>query len=305
MCRGKADLRRILQTFSLTIAIMMIAIAPARADSLSDFLKRKIEQARMAESERMYDVALSAYREAIERSVGTSEGTRSVLKKRAALYEQLHLFDKAEEDLTRAFSLEPAEAKDFIDRGYFYMRRARYRDAFNDFMEGARRDAQDPLYIYGAARALAASREYDNAVKFYGEAIKLDSSNGKFFLGRAEALVNLGRLKEALTDYDRAFNLGLKDKVDRLYAFSGRGYVSLLLQDYDGAVRNFDQALGIDPDAPNALLWRAHANERRGQLPAALHDYERAAALLSDSVPARDGVTRLRAQLSQPGAVTR
>ncbi len=304
MIDGKAVTRRMLQ-LAIVFGVVAIAMAPARAESLSEFLSKKIEQARRAETDRRFDVALSAYRDAIEQGVGAAEFTRTALKKRAALYEQLNMYDKAEGDLTRAFDVVPFEPKDFIDRGYFYMRRARYREALDDFMQGAQREPRNALYVYGAARALAASRDFESAVKFYGEAIKLAPDNGKIFLGRAEAFVNMTRLHEARADYDRAFSLGLKDRADRLYGFSGRGYVILLMQDYDGAVRNLDQALSIDPDAANALLWRAHANERRGQLPAALRDYERAAAVLRDSVPAREGVTRLRVQLAQPNAVTR
>lgn len=308
MTNGKAVVRRRAAPGHIIIVALLALLtanAPGRAETLAEFLSKKIEQARRAESHRMYDVALSAYREAIEQGEGAADVTRSALKKRAALYEQLQMFDKAEEDLTRIVDFTPFEPKDLIDRGYFYMRQARYRDALDDFMKGAQYEPRNALYPFGVARALAASREFESAIKFYDEAVKLAPDNAKLFLGRAEAFVNVRKLREALGDYDRAIALGLRNKADRLFGFSGRGYVALLMQDYDGAVRSLDQAISVDPDAANALLWRAHANERRGQVAAALRDYERAAVVQRDSAPARDGVIRLRAQLAPTVSVTR
>jgi tetratricopeptide (TPR) repeat protein len=100
--------------------------------------------------------------------------------------------------------------------------------------------------------------------------------------------------REASADYDKALRLGLSKKGDRLFAFTGRGYVSLMLENFEDAVGNLDRALDIDPAAGNALLWRAYAYERQGLRERALHDYERAAAAMPDNIAARDGMQRMR-----------
>ncbi len=55
-----------------------------------------------------------------------------------------------------------------------------------------------------------------------------------------------------------------------------------------------DEALGIDPDAVNVLMWRGYAHERRGQYEAALRDYARAAKFQPDDVSVRESNERMR-----------
>ena len=100
--------------------------------------------------------------------------------------------------------MTPGDATAYADRGYFYMRRGRYRDALGDFVTGSRLDPQNPLYLYAAARSLVAAGDLDGAVAFYTELIKAGPREGKLYLARAEAEVRLQRWPEALADYERA-----------------------------------------------------------------------------------------------------
>ena len=102
------------------------------------------------------------------------------------------------------------------------------------------------------------------------EAIKNGPRVGKHYLARAEAYVRLKRWPEALADYDRAEQLGLASRVDNYFVHAGRGYVVLVSHDYPFAIARLDEALAIDHDAVNVLMWRGYAYERRGQFEAAL-----------------------------------
>ena len=81
---------------------------------------------------------------------------------------------------------------------------------------------------------------------------------------------------------------------DRFFAFLGRGYVNILLEDFDTAVQDLDQALDAEPSNLNALLYRGYAYERRGDDELALRDYERAFAASPDNVWVRTSLQRLR-----------
>ncbi len=82
--------------------------------------------------------------------------------------------------------------------------------------------------------------------------------------------MRLKRWPEALADYDRAEQLGLASRVDNYFVHAGRGYVVLVSHDYPFAIARLDEALAIDHDAVNVLMWRGYAYERRGQFEAAL-----------------------------------
>ena len=147
--------------------------------NLSDVLQQKIIEAQKAEAERLFELALGNYGEAMGLSRDTPAGVRLILKKRAALFEQIDMMDRAEADLSSAINTQPFDPKTLADRGYFYIRRNRISDALDDFIKGNRAAPTDPMFPYGAARALVAKGDFGNATKFYSEAIKLSPRNGK------------------------------------------------------------------------------------------------------------------------------
>jgi tetratricopeptide (TPR) repeat protein len=281
------------------VAVMISVATPtvSAAEALSEMLNQRIIEAQRAEAERLFEVALSNYAQALSISGDTPQAQRMLLRKRAALYEQIHMLDKAEADLTAAFKIEPFDPKVFAERGYFYLRQGRYKDALDDFVAGSRADPKDAMFLYGAGRVLVASKDDVNAVKFYNEAMLVAPRDVKILLGRAEAYLRMHKYQDAVTDYDQAMSIGLKDRDQRYYAALGRGYASMMMADFGQAVRFFNRTLELAPDASNVLLLRGYAYERQGARDLALRDYERAAGGMVDLAEARQGVARLRASV--------
>jgi tetratricopeptide (TPR) repeat protein len=289
----------------LATTMVVAAHAQAGAAALSDVLARKIIEAQKAEADRLFEIALANYGEAIGLSKNTPEGARLILKKRAALYEQINMVDRAEADLSQAIKTEPFDPKTLSDRGYFYIRQNRISDALDDFVRGSKVKPTDAEFPYGAARALVAKGDFKNALKFYGEAIERAPNDGKLYLGRAEAEVRLAQYDQAMTDYNQAFTLGIPNRDDRFFAFTGRGYISLMNADFGIAVDSFTRALEISPGASNVLLWRGYAFERQGKRDLALRDFQDALAASPNSEEARSNLARLRTQMAESGQMPR
>ena len=266
-------------------------------------IRQKIIDAQKAESEKRFDSALGSYGEAMGLTRDTPEGVRLILKKRAALFEQINMLDRAEADLSAALAVEPFEPKALADRGYFYIRQQRISEALDDFVKGRREVPNDPMFPYGAARALVAAGDFTNATKFYNEAVRLAPRDAKLLVARAEALVRLKKFDEALPDYNRALTLGLTDAKDRFFAFTGRGYISLMNADFGTAAQSLSRALEITPDASNVLLWRGYAYERQGKRNLALTDFQNALVAEPDNREVRSSLNRLRTQMAQNGSL--
>jgi tetratricopeptide (TPR) repeat protein len=286
------------------VLAMLTAAAPSRAENLSDMLNKRIEEAQRAESDKAFDDALKSYAIALHITADTPQAKRMVLKKRAALYEQIKMLDLAEADLTAAFKIEPFDAKVYADRGYFYLRQGRHKDALSDFIDGSRADPKNAAYLYGAGRVLVAAQDDANAIKFFNEALEIAPRDPKPYLARAESYLRLHKYQDAGADYDKAFELGLTEREQRYFGFVGRGYVSLMLANFGMAVKAFNRALDLAPDAPNVLLLRGYAYERKGERDLALADYERAAQGMPDLAQARTGVARLRSQMVSSAGTT-
>jgi tetratricopeptide (TPR) repeat protein len=282
---------------ALSLAASVVAHAPAAAGSLSDQLAEKIVKAREAEQKRNFGIALSNYNEALQTEGVNVDETRVLLKNRSAFFERVEMYDRAEADLSNLVKVKPSDPSVYADRGYFYIRRSRFGDALDDFLNGAKLDPRSPLYHFGAGRALAGSENYDGALTFYNEALKRGPDDAKLYLARAEALVNLRRWDEARANYDRALALGMTKTHDKYFAIAGRGYVSLVLTEYDIAIEFFNRALDVNPSAWNVVMWRGYAYERRGYTAAALRDYAQAEQLRPDETMIRNSISRVRATL--------
>jgi tetratricopeptide (TPR) repeat protein len=282
----------------LCAAVLFVAVlvgaAPTHA-SLSDELARKIMEAQQAASQKDIGRAISLYNQAITEGIANPEANvRTLLKRRAQLFEQLSEYSAAETDLSAALNAEPKDTTAYADRGYFYMRMRRYSDALGDFISGARIDPRNPTFPFGAGRAENAMEHFARAVTFYNDAISLDPRNSTYILARAEAKLKLGQYAESRVDYDKAIAIGLSRDGDRFFAFAGRGYVNLVEKNYDAAIADLDRAIVINGTAADALMWRGYANEMRGFVGLALRDYERAAHIKPDLPVLKASIQRLR-----------
>ena len=229
-----------------------------------------------------------------EETVERAAKLRTVLLSRASVHEQLEDFGRAQADFDALVAVRPQNPLAYSDRGYFYMRQRRYRDAMHDFLAGSRLAPTEAMFNYGAARAFLRMGAYEKAVAQYGEAIRLAPNDSIPVLSRAEAYLQLGRYAEAVADYDRAIALGVPSSIDRFSAYFGRGYASIRTSDFATAIRDMTAALAVRPGIVGAVVWRGYARERLGERNGALDDYEAALRLSPNDDWIRSSVRRMR-----------
>ncbi len=282
--------------WAAAFAATIVLAAPAWAQShSSDHPVRMASQAPGSDlQQRFGHVLVDEGRNLTVDPGASTDETRQVLLRRAAVLESVQEFTSAEANLTQAVQMSPPAAAADLARGYFYMRRGRFTAALGDFLVAVRIDPANARLRYAAARAQSALGDYAAAAALYGEAIQLAPREPTFYLARAEARIHLDQAEGARADYDHAIAMRLPRPTDRYFAFLGRGYSSLMQADYSGAIADFDSAIALDPASMNALLWRGYAREKAGQVDLALADYERAVALDPRDRLARENLQRLR-----------
>ncbi|XP_059648058.1 outer envelope protein 64, mitochondrial [Cornus florida] len=86
-------------------------------------------------------------------------------------------------------------------------------------------------------------REWNKAVSYYGEAIKLNETNTTYYCNRAAAYLELGCFQEAEKDCDKAISLDKKNV--KAYLRRGTARESLLF--YKEALQDFKHALVLEP----------------------------------------------------------
>lgn len=86
-------------------------------------------------------------------------------------------------------------------------------------------------------------RQWNKAVMYYTEAIKLDESNATFYCNRAAAYLELGCFQQAEEDCDKAISLDKKN----VKAYLRRGTARESLLYYKDALQDFKHALILEP----------------------------------------------------------
>lgn len=98
------------------------------------------------------------------------------------------------------------------------------------------------------------SENFEEAIKYYTEAINLDPNNHILFSNRSAAFAKTGKYKESLDDAEKTINL----KSDWPKGYSRKGAALELLNKYDEAIKTYEEGLKYDPN--NDLLKSALNN---------------------------------------------
>jgi len=177
--------------------------------------------------------------------------------------------------------------------------------------DDARRDVEQALrtrpYAEGylvLGRDLQRQQRYDEAVTAYDDALAVPPANSRAFRRaetyrhRAEALLQLGKFKEAVRSLDGSLAEGDHDNA---YTFQIRGLARAKLDDYPGAISDYTQALTLRPGDSLTHAYRGWVYLVQDALRPALHDFQTAIRLDADNADAYNGRGYVRVRLGDTG----
>jgi YVTN family beta-propeller protein len=98
---------------------------------------------------------------------------------------------------------------------------------------------------------------YEEAIKYYDRVIEIDPNNVDAWLRRSDSLYHQGKYEEAIKSYDRTINID-PDNVN-VNALNGKALALEGLDNYEEAIKLFNQAIENDPNNLDALNNKADA----------------------------------------------
>ncbi len=115
------------------------------------------------------------------------------------------------------------------------------------------KDRTDPREFVARGDYFFKNRNFEDAIKDYNEAIKLDPKNAKAYYGRGSVWGRVDEYAKAVADLTEAIKLDPKD----VSAYVDRGLVHVMRSRWELALADFDGALKLDPKHVSALTDRA------------------------------------------------
>ncbi len=199
-------------------------------------------------------------------------------------------------DATRAIDLDPDVIGAWICRAKARLGRGELAAALADIDEVTSRDPRsvDAWHVLGTIRQLAG--ELEAAAEAFGRAIEINDAAAMSFYHRGFVKKELGRLDEALIDYDFAFQRATTDP-ERANILNGRAIVRELRGDLRGALADFDQAIILAPEQAGVIeANRANLLARLGDWSGAEAAFDRAVETNPEqaSVWTNRGIARMR-----------
>lgn len=170
-------------------------------------------------------------------------------KLKAEIYKELGEYDKAISEYDAAVKANPEDVDLLHDHGQFHYSLGTYDLAEADYRKIIRLEPARPLGYLGLGRNMIALEHFEEAIKQFDYAIKLDSTYGRAYAFRAEAHLALANWNKGTDDLISALAADSDDK-----AFS-------LMQDLTGeALETFLSKLKIQGiKEPNEAKWPYYA----------------------------------------------
>jgi tetratricopeptide (TPR) repeat protein len=176
---------------------------------------------------------------------------------------QAGAYEEAIAEFTTAIKISPKDARIYDDRGWAYHKLNRFPEAIEDFSKAIEIAPKDYAGYSGRGVTLVAQNQNDAALVDLNKALELRPDDAQTLRFRASAYRSLKQYDLAIQDYTAVLSKTDPNSSDqaRLAAadlFAKRGYVNSLAQQYENAIKDYKEAVRLNPndiDTPQRLQY--------------------------------------------------
>jgi tetratricopeptide (TPR) repeat protein len=188
---------------------------------------------------------------------------------RGTTHLQLKQYTEAAEDFDQAVRCDPGYAAAFLNRGLTHAQKGEHAAAVADYDRAVASRADNyPLARFQRAQSYRALERYREARDDYAFVLRLEPDRGDCYLGRGFINLLLKDFDAALDDLREGARLLPKDEMPHYLA----GVIHLGRRDYDRALPALEKAVELKPTFPKPYLARAQIRHWQGHPEQALAD---------------------------------
>jgi tetratricopeptide (TPR) repeat protein len=195
----------------------------------------------------------------IETKRGTAENQAGAYYNRGVAHRNKGQMQEALKDYGESIRLNPSDPDVFYNRGVVEQSLGQIDAAIADYDAAIRLKPAFPQAFNNRGVMHRLKKEYEAALKDFDQTLRLDPRHAGAYNNRCTLRAITGQLKEAVADCDQS--LKLRASAD---ALASRGLANLKLGQVDAAIRDYDAALKLAPNMPEALFGRGVAKRKKG-----------------------------------------
>ena len=175
---------------------------------------------------------------------------------RGVCHDRRHEWNEAIDDFFEAIALEPNDAASFFNRAGSYISMGNDVKAMADIVTAIRLAPMNSRYYHQRGQVHLMRQDYEEAFSDFSYAIQLDPSYSPTYRERATVCMeHRGDLDGALKDIDRALELDPAMPI----GYVVRAMIWSRMGDTDKALADVNNAIQLDGNHEGALSFRAHA----------------------------------------------
>jgi tetratricopeptide (TPR) repeat protein len=176
----------------------------------------------------------------------------------------------AEEDMTKAISLDTSLIEGYIDRANERILNSNFQGAYNDLMHARQFDTNNTRVYYTLGKVFVNTQQFNSADSAFTKSLTLDSSQSEAFNDRAYARYKLKDYNGALNDCNRA----LKLSPQFLNAFYNKGIIYFETGKYDLSIKTLDTTLMLANNFYFGYFYRGMAKMKKNDIKGACADWQ-------------------------------
>lgn len=184
--------------------------------------------------------------------------------------------DGAISDMNALIQMEPNLAKAYTYRGDYKFSGEDVEGAEEDYEKALSIDPNDALaYASRGIIRLTIHKNKEDAQKDFDKSIQIEPNEAAYTF-RAIISADKKRYDEAIKDLDAA----IKINPNYLNARMSRGGIRFgILEDFKGALEDYNKVIELDPNVAQYYVWRGDAKHMLGDYEGQSEDYDKAIAL--------------------------
>lgn len=162
--------------------------------------------------------------------------------------------EKALYFLNRSIEVAPYNYKGFYNKGLFYLKNQKPKEAVENFNKSLEIYQYSKAYV-GRASAYHQLGDIQNAIKDANSALGLEKNNAKAHFVLGNCYNDLNKINEAMSEYDQCIALNDNDPD----FFFQRAIIFGKKQDFRRCIDDMNTCLSMDPGHYEAYYWRGVA----------------------------------------------